>query len=731
MPVLTSLFLVISLVLSVVLGAQTRSWTWGPAMIALAISTAAAVPAIWRKGRGGSDFGVTAFAALVVGWFAWRAWISPVAELGNADLMLLAAAVGGFVSVRGMEDSALAGRIFIWAAALLLAASVFVVGRQFVDPAFAPVFQTRAASLPSGFYSQYNEGANYLIASCMLVAAAALFGNHRMGTRIVWAVIAVAGFVAIYFTRSRGGIFGAGVGCGVLAAALLVSGRRSKARWFGPAVIAVPIVGLGLAAFVLYGWTSAQEVRQQGGISTILDNSSRLYLLGIAVSCVAMHPLVGGGSRSFSWESFQIFDGKTQGDLTMTLPDQVHNELVQSVTDYGIIGGGLLAGLLVTLLLRGAVRILFAEVAVGQREDINAWWAGGMAAFAGMFVQSSFSFVFHLFPGVLLLGISLGFLSRTVPGTGGKARVVATKSVLTAAAVACVIWLAATGWTGARVSQILWPTYFGKFASSWESRADALTQALQILPTAELYQARAVANQEMAAADSPDAAKFAERAIADYAQAEARHPYDPEPAINRANLLDGLQRDAEAEAAYTRAIQLQGGMEAAFRAHFLFSQALLRKGVRQYRAENPGPTLETTELAAQQVELAIKEMLSVTPTVAKLRVVTHESLGAAREANGDYVGAMEAYDFASKLDLGTTAHYRAGLLNGKIAAAAWAERNPGEALGRFIEAERRLKAAGEFLPDGVTLAQRNEYLAYLERTIAFLKGAKVEPIPVK
>lgn len=699
-------------------------------MVALAISTAAAIPTIWRKERG-SDLGVTAFAAVVVAWFAWRAWHSPVAELGNADLMLLAGAVGGFVCVRGFADSAVAERVFIWGVALFLLANLFVIGKQIADPTFAPVFHARAAALPSGFYSHYNEAANYLIASSLLLAAAALLGNHRRTTRIVWSVIAAAGLAAIYFVRSRGGILGGGIGCGVLAAAMLIVGHRSKARWFGPAVIAVPIIFLGLIAFVISGWSSAQEVREQGAsISSMFDNTSRLYLLGIAVSCVAMHPLTGGGSRSFSWESFQFFDAKMQGESTMTLPDQVHNELFQSVTDYGLIGGGLLVGLLGTLLLRAVVRLVFAEVSAGQGEDANAWWAGGLAAFAGMFVQSSFSFVFHLFPGVLLLGISLGFLSRPISAKRGKARVIGTQCVLTAAALASFACLAVIGWTGTRVSRILWPTYFGQFVSSGETRADALTAALAILPTAEFYQARAVVFQEMAVADPQDATKFAERAINDYAAAELLHPHNPEPAINRANLLESLHRDAEAEAAFARAIRLQGGMEAAFHSHFLFSQALLRKGVRQYSATDPVPTLTTVELAAQQMELAVKEMPWIIANMKVPRVFTHESLGAAREANGDFAGAMEEYDFASKLDFGATANYRAGLLNGKIAAAAWAERKPGEALGRFIEAERRLTAAREFLPAGVTQAQRYEYLEYLKRTIAFLKGAKVEPIPV-
>jgi hypothetical protein len=44
----------------------------------------------------------------------------------------------------------------------------------------------------------------------------------------------------------------------------------------------------------------------------------------------------------------------------------------------------------------------------------------------------------------------------------------------------------------------------------------------------------------------------------------------------------------------------------------------------------------------------------------------------------------------------------------------------------FIEAETRVAKANP-LPADVTPEKRNEYIAYLRKTIDYLKGAKVEP----
>ena len=95
---------------------------------------------------------------------------------------------------------------------------------------------------------------------------------------------------------------------------------------------------------------------------------------------------------------------------------------------------------------------------------------------------------------------------------------------------------------------------------------------------------------------------------------------------------------------------------------------------------------------------------------------------------GDSEGALESYNFATTLHDGRRAHYRAGVLVGKMAVETWSQRRPGEALKHFIEARRRIAQAGNQLPLGVTPSQSAEYVAYLDRTIAFLKGAKVEPM---
>ena len=728
MPVISAIFFVVALVLAVVIGSQTWPWTWGPAMAALGIAVLAAVPAIWKRGKVPADFGLLALGMLTAAWFGWRAWQSPVAELAQADLLLLGGGVGAFVSIRAIAGNPLAERILGWGIALLLLASLGVMARQLSDPGFTPVLRTRGAALPAGFFAAYNEAANYLIVSSMLVAAEALFGRHARATRLLWLLIAVAGLAGVWFTRSRGGIFGAAVACGVFAAVALMLGKRRGARWFAPALLAIPGIGMGIVAFLWMGWQQAQHLRWAGsGIAELLDNGCRLYFLGIALSCISLHPLTGGGSRSYSWECFRFADGKANGDIITHKPELVHNEWVQAATDYGLAGAGLLAGLLGALVVAAILRVLF-EAAPPERDSRDAWRLGALAGLAGMLVQSCFSFVFHMLPGVLLLGICLGQLSRSTPRAPGLSTL-SSRMLLSVAALAAAILLLPAGWTGSQVLRILWPTSFSQpAATSVEARIDALGEAIQLWPTAAFYQERGAVFQTLVDASAgPGMREPAERAIQDYQEAARLHPYDPGPAVNRANLLSLLERDAEAEAWFAKAIALQGGMEPSFRGHFSLATHDLRKGLRQFRAEDPHPALATLERAAQQIEAAVQQMHWVIADMVEPRVVIHESLGRAREAAQDLTGALASYHFAASLAGGTRAHYRAGLLLEKIAVADWADRRPSQALANFMAAKARLEAA-TVLPADASPSQRAEHLAYLERMIAFLRGAKIEPI---
>jgi hypothetical protein len=735
---ISSILLVFALVLAAVIGPQMRAWSWGPAMIPLGLAVLAAVPVLWRRENPGGvrDARATglpspvmvAYGLLVIGWFAWRAWTSPVAEAAHADMLLLAGAVAGFICVCAIRGSAAGERILLWGVAALLLAGVVVVWRQSVDAEFTPLFRNRLGKWPSVFAAHYNEGANFLIATSLLLGAAALFGKHAGWVRAFWGLIAIAGVVAVYFTRSRGGVLAIVAGLAVFGAVMLLAGARKKTRWFVPMLITLPLLGIGMGALLYQGWSGTVEYRSGGNsdVEQMMDDS-RLPIYGMTLSCIARHPLTGGGSRSFSWESFHVFEPRDHG-YARYRPDMTHNELLQTATDYGLAGFALVVVLLGIFMVTACVRVLFEKE---DRWEVShdALRIGGIAAISGMLVQSCFSFVFHLMPGVLLLGVCLG-RAGIQRGAAGRPGSRAAAGMLSVLAVACAAMLLPWGWKGTMVTRELWPLYFKSGpAPGAEDRIHALGRAIDLWPQNELHQDRARLLQVASNEESdPDAAReLVDLALADYHAAAALHPMDPTPVVNAANLYSRLGNDDEAARWYDATIALQGNMEPAFRGHYQYADHLRRKGIREFEAGDKTAALKSMEKAAAIFEQGVPKMAWLSREYTILRISLHESLGAAREATGDTEGALAAYDFATTLPGGLKAHYRAAVLLVRIAVEAWQDRRPGEALWYFEKAKQQNFFARNQLPGNVTPEDRKELVAYIDKTMAFLRGAGIQP----
>ncbi len=729
MAVVSAVFMVLSLGLAVTLGPQTRPWTWGPSLIALGVAAAAGLPVVLRSRRL-TDQAFLWGGAAVAGWFAWRAWFSPVAELAIADLLLLGAAVGSFLAVRVMAESAAATKVFFWGLAVLTTGQLAMMGVQLAAPEFNPIYGARPVIFSTGFYAHYNEAANFLICSCSLLAAAALVGDHGRATRAFWLLVALACLPAIFVSGSRGGVLAAAIAALCFLILLLVIGKRRKAKWFAPLAIAIPLVLIAACGFLFYGWQHAQQLRNDDtGISRLMDNSIRLYLMGIAMSCIQAHPWAGGGSRSFSWECYQYWTVQDNG-WDARRPELVHNELLQAFTDYGITGGGLLILLLVSLLIAGLVKLLLAD-GKGRPAQADVFYLGGMAGLVGMFIQSSFSFVFHLLPGIMLLGICLGLLAipGSVPQKAGKTGLLAAKGLLAGVSMLLAVAMISTGIKGSRVLATLWRTNYEKQPTARTDKLDALASALRIWPQAVLYGERAFILQNAVREDMEGGLPPGQldEAISDYQVGSRLHPHDPALAVSLANLLSIAGRNDEAEVEYRRAVTLQGGMELGFHAWERSARHYQKKG-RDLLMENEP---EAAAEAFNQARADFSEIGKGFPSFPNLlegqalAASIDEGSGLAKEGSGDLDGALAAYD-ALALRQGTTGHYRYGLLLHKMAYTDWYERRAPEALGKFLKARERIAMAGT-LPSNVTPEARAKTLESIDGAIATLRAGKIEP----
>lgn len=729
MPLASSIFLTLSLALAVVLGPQMRAWSWGPALLALALALGCAAVAHLRAKRRLIDPGVLVIGVLTALWFAWRAWTSPVAELAHADLLLLAGAVGCFLVVRAISISPRAESVFLWGLAGLLLASVVMVGFQIGDPAWSQ-FRQRPGMWPSAFYGHYNEGANFLIGASFLLLGAAMFGSQGRWTKSVWLLIAIAGVVAVYFTRSRGAILGIVVAVGVLGLLVLIVGARRQARWFAPSMVAFPLLVIAAVIGLFAMWDKAQDMRTEGtkDVADMMDNATRLRNYSLAMETAMLHPWTGGGSRSYSWESLWVWNHEEMGNAG-ALPEQTHNEILQAATDYGLIGAGLLVVLLAWAGLMTVWNTRFADepgtTTVPPPTGLagDAMRVGGLAALAGMLVQSSFSFVFHLFPGAMLLGIAMGRLAE--PAMSPARAPWLTKA---AGAALCAMLIAGTvmpGVMGTRVYAALYPIYLKSDERPGDGEmSDRLTRAIAIWPQSELHNSRAMIHHRHAVDEGGNVDPVhLEQALDDYLAAATHHPKFPSHQVNAARLLSLRDEAERAEELFRQAAELQGGMEMVFGAYYHMALHHQRKGIARWRHGDPGGAVDALQSAREAVEAARSLTVWFTGDYWSLEVSVFQSLGLALEARGDLDGALECFNVASRTRHGHHVHYHAGRVLMRQANAEWHRRKPETAYPIFVAARQRLLQGRNHLPDGISEEDLMEQLAEVDATLRLLRAA--------
>ncbi len=729
MPSVSAVFLVLALALSVLFGAQTNSWSWGPALISLTLATIPALVVLIKQPTRMLNTPMLILGGLTIVWFGMRAIQSPVTELGHADLLLLSSTWGGFISLLAIQRCRRASWILTGGIAALLLLNLIVMLAQLKEPSYSLlVYRPADSKFITGLFTHYNYAANYLLVSSIWLLAQAWHARKRW-LQVGLGLLGATGMIAIYWTNSRGGLLAAIIALACFGLIILIDARRNKAKWFPAAAIALPFAALILIGLLISGWQNIQTERSHDGsgeISDVLDNSARLNYLGLAASSIAEHPLTGGGSQSFSWESYQHWDRESLGWHT-TKPGFAHNEWMQAATDYGLVGFLLVLGLMTVTGISAILRLSFEQQNSGHSHK-DAWRLAGFAGLVGMLTHANFSFIFHLMPGALMLGMCLAASVQWHAKVQPKPGILNLQRALIAfIGLMVLLATAPLSWKGARVMTTLWPSHYGK---DRELRAaekiDALDRAIAIWPQAALYMNRGYTRHALALSSTEPVqqASLMEKALEDYTAAQKLHPFLPEAAINRASLLSMLDRNDEARSQFEDAIRLQGGMEPAFLAHRLYASHLLQLGKRELETQNRETALKLIEKAAGQIELS-----NFTDGEGRrLSIEIYETLGFAFELNGMFKPAFENYSYAAGLyGRGHHVHLRIALLQAAKANEHLAAREPSKALALYLEAKVSVSKSGGRLPENITPEQRQEFVTMLDASIKQLREIGIEP----
>ena len=533
-------------------------------------------------------------------YFAARAFSSPVWDLGRHDLHLLALGWLTLATVATCAGDARRAGLLVGGVVGLVFAANLVVGlvQQFVDPEFTLLrLSRRTGEGVSGLFWHWNNLAAFLVLALPLFLGMS-FGVRSTVLRILFLGAVGLGIWLAYLSKSRAGFAAVILGLGAVGTVLLL--KRSWG-WNWPARLATwsGLLLAGCLAVAVLFMVASRLSEQRGHGSDLgeaVGKSSRLDLSWAAFDFWWDAMLFGNGSQSYESMLVERWD-KTSLPSWLDNPETVHNEYMQVLTDYGLVGFLLLFVFLAALLsraLRRSERDDRGEPSGGVPPGLRL---GAVGAIAGAMVHALVEFQLHLLPILLLASVAAGLLAQDQDrrSAGLPVRAVHGVAVLLAAAFALIAvgreslaGPARVGWDLKRKA--------ADGAVDDELLAD-YRRLLERAPHFKVARSYGWLNYELALrAGEPDA-ELLEEARRALATAHERNERDQLTLINYALVLDQLGRFEEALPIHLQAVKLAGARENKYGAYGGMSMHLSLRGRALYQSRKPEEALGCLLLA--------------------------------------------------------------------------------------------------------------------------------------
>ena len=555
----------------------------------------------WNKKLGTHPGLICWLVIMIVGYFSWRMATSPLADFGRSDGLLLCGAVLSFwwttISAKSGKFTILL--LGLWLIAL---ANVAVAAYQaYVDVDFSAIYSKRATiDFPSGFYHHYNHFANFMLGVGLLSFGYAMAGTARRGMRLAGFGMYLVCLFGIYLATSRGGWLAMGCGSAVVFVGWLSDLWRRKVSWAGVALVAATVLAPLLVTGSWHLGSKAVANRSSG-------DSGRLEFASMALELISEKPIMGGGSRSFffdsmkKWNVAEMYVGS--GDI-----QYVHNEYLQAAVDYGLIGLGLLLLLFGLVMFRGVAYVTIS----GKNEGGDAGLAlGAMAALCGMGVQAFFSFVYHVLPDIILMGCCVGLLANQpwtlvknsvsplalnrVPWARGLVATVLGISV------ACFAWRDAFAWLTLRPG-------FDFSKPPVEEQISRLQRALQVCPDFRVMSelSKILIKMNQGENQSPETIqKRLDMAIALQKATVKRAPNSYLDILNLALMYDSVARYEEAEPLFDSIVNDLDARERYYGARYHYSHHLVARANQVWHKREPEKALVLFLRAREQLAKSV------------------------------------------------------------------------------------------------------------------------------
>ena len=356
---------------------------------------------------------LTIFSLLGAGYLVGRALMGGPEGLAVHDVALVLSAIGIYLSVtstgRGVRG------FWIILLAILVAVNVGLAISQSVleNPFYFWQLGGSDESHAIGLFAHYNAFASFLNGTVFFFLSYTFFGRN-VAARWACALLSLGLIVTLVMSQSRGGWLSFVVGGSLWMVLLILFLKQRRSKLLG--IVSIAVVLLGVGGIVSSVWVvqritekRVEKYEENTGrkVEAKVSDGGRVAFQQMGFEIFLDSPVVGGGARAFSYRALEKWDPDTL-ELWMGDPEFAHNEFIQLLSDYGLVGFVLV---LVLLFIHGIVGVINLVSEDDRDPGLSIWQLGAAGGLVAMLCQSYFSFIFHFPACVVLCAFQLAILA--------------------------------------------------------------------------------------------------------------------------------------------------------------------------------------------------------------------------------------------------------------------------------------------------------------------------------
>ena len=356
---------------------------------------------------------LTIFSLLGAGYLVGRALMGGPEGLAVHDIALVLSAIGIYLSVtstgRGVRG------FWIILLAILVALNVGLAISQSVleNPFYFWQPGGSDESHAIGLFAHYNAFASFLNGTVFFFLSYTFFGRN-VAARWACALLSLGLIVTLVMSQSRGGWLSFVVGGSLWMVLLILFLKQRRSKLLG--IISIAVVLLGVGGIVSSVWVvqritekRVEKYEENTGrkVEAKVSDGGRVAFQQMGFEIFLDSPVVGGGARAFSYRALEKWDPDTL-ELWMGDPEFAHNEFIQLLSDYGLVGFVLVLALLFIHGILGVINLVSED---DRDSGLSIWQLGAAGGLVAMLCQSYFSFIFHFPACVVLCAFQLAILA--------------------------------------------------------------------------------------------------------------------------------------------------------------------------------------------------------------------------------------------------------------------------------------------------------------------------------